>query len=129
MYPSEEKDKGKINRVFTSAIFRKCSSRNLRLYFVNVCKRDPLRLKILGNFEIDLIRSLHHIFAQTGSPPTASTYQRLFLAEVETKVLLISKSQEVAQRCSIRKVFLKDFVKLIGKHICQCLFLNKVAGL
>ena len=55
MYPSEEKDKGKINRVFTSAIFRKCSSRNLRLYFVNVCKRDPLRLKILGNFEIDLI--------------------------------------------------------------------------
>ena len=33
------------------------------------------------------------------------------------------------QRCSIRKAVLWNFAKSTGKHLCQSLFFNKVAGL
>ena len=33
------------------------------------------------------------------------------------------------QRCSIKKGVFRNFLKFIGKHICQSLFFNKVAGL
>ena len=36
-------------------------------------------------------------------------------------------SEAVVRRCSIKKGFLKNFVKFTGKHLCQSLFLN--AGL
>ena len=32
-------------------------------------------------------------------------------------------------RCSVEKAFLRNFIKFLGKHLCQTLFLNKVAGL
>ena len=32
------------------------------------------------------------------------------------------------QRCSVRKGFLKNFAKSRGKHLCQVLFFNKIAG-
>ena len=41
----------------------------------------------------------------------------------------ISESEAVAQRCSIKKVFLKNFSKLTRKHLRRSLFLNKIAGL
>ena len=33
------------------------------------------------------------------------------------------------QRCSIKKVVLVNFIKFTGKHLCQSLVFNKVAGL
>ena len=33
------------------------------------------------------------------------------------------------QRCSVRKGVLRNFTKFAGKHLCQSLFFNKVAGL
>ena len=33
------------------------------------------------------------------------------------------------QMCSIKKGALRNFIKLIGKHLCHSLFFNKVAGL
>ena len=38
-------------------------------------------------------------------------------------------SEAVVRRCSVKKGILKNFAKLIGKHLYQGLFLNKVAGL
>ena len=32
------------------------------------------------------------------------------------------------QRCSVRKDGLRNFAKFTGKHLCQVLFPNKVAG-
>ena len=32
------------------------------------------------------------------------------------------------QKCSVKKGVLKNFAKFTGKHLCQSLFLNKVAG-
>ena len=32
-------------------------------------------------------------------------------------------------RCSVKKGALKNSTKFTGKHLCQTLFLNKVAGL
>ena len=36
--------------------------------------------------------------------------------------------EAVAQRCSIKKGALRIFEKFTGKHLCQSLFFNKVAG-
>ena len=33
------------------------------------------------------------------------------------------------QRCSIKKIVLKNFTKFTGKHLCQSIFFNKVADL
>ena len=33
------------------------------------------------------------------------------------------------RRCSVRKGVLRNFVKFTGKHLCQNMFFNKVAGL
>ena len=33
------------------------------------------------------------------------------------------------QRCSVKQYVLRNFAKLTGKHLCQSLFFNKVAGL
>ena len=33
------------------------------------------------------------------------------------------------RRCSVRKGVLRNFTKFTGKHLCQSLFFNKVAGL
>ena len=32
------------------------------------------------------------------------------------------------QRCSVRKGVLRNFTKFTGKHLCQVVFFNKVAG-
>ena len=40
----------------------------------------------------------------------------------------VSTSRSNHQRCSIKKSVLKNFVKLTGKHLCQSLLFNKVAG-
>ena len=36
--------------------------------------------------------------------------------------------EAVIQKFSIKKVFLEDFAKFTGKHLCQSLLFNKVAG-
>ena len=46
-------------------------------------------------------------------------------------VVILSQgvSEAVARRCSLRKVVLRNFSKFTGKHLCQRLFFNKIAGL
>ena len=39
------------------------------------------------------------------------------------------ETEAVVRRCSVKKIFLRNFVKFTGKHLCQRLFFNKVAGL
>ena len=43
--------------------------------------------------------------------------------------LLVPCVKSSHQRCSIKKGVPKNFVKFTGKHLCQSLFLNRVAGL
>ena len=41
----------------------------------------------------------------------------------------ISGYRSSHQRCSMKKGVLRNFTKFTGKHLCQSLFFNKVAGL
>ena len=41
----------------------------------------------------------------------------------------INWSEAVIGRCSVKKVFLRNFGKFIGKHLRQSFYFNKVAGL
>ena len=36
--------------------------------------------------------------------------------------------RSIHQRCSVKKGILRNFAKFTGKHLCQSLFFNKVAG-
>ena len=45
------------------------------------------------------------------------------------KQYVISYSRSSHRRCSVRKGVLRNFAKLTGKHLCQRLLFNKVAGL
>ena len=38
-------------------------------------------------------------------------------------------SRSSHRRCSVRKGVLRNFAKFTGKHLCQSLYFNKVAGL
>ena len=49
------------------------------------------------------------------------------LAQVNISSNLITEA--VARRCSVEKGVLKNFAKFTGKHLCQSLVFNKVAGL
>ena len=40
----------------------------------------------------------------------------------------LTKGRSSHQKCSMKKDVLKNFTKFTGKHLCQSLFLNKVAG-
>ena len=37
-------------------------------------------------------------------------------------------SEAIIKRCSVKKSVLRDFAKFTRKHLCQSLFINKVAG-
>ena len=52
--------------------------------------------------------------------------QSLFLIEYKVRLTWVRNSH---QRCSARKVVLRKFAKFTGKHLCQSIFFNKVAGL
>ena len=43
--------------------------------------------------------------------------------------MFVVKYRSIHQRCSIKKGVLRNFAKFKGKHLCQRLFFNKVAGL
>ena len=43
-------------------------------------------------------------------------------------VEFIRNNRSSHQRCSVKKGVLRNFAKFIGKHLCQNLFFNKVAG-
>ena len=50
-------------------------------------------------------------------------------AKNSIQVDIYTRERGSQQRCSIKKGVLKNFTKFTGKHLCQSLFFNKVAGL
>ena len=59
-------------------------------------------------------------------------FLRFFFVLKESSTLQYSKKfkfRRSHQRCSMKKGALKNFAKFLGKHLCQGLFFNKVAGL
>ena len=53
----------------------------------------------------------------------------MFYAYCKHNTTLKLENRNSHKRCSIEIAVLKNFTKLIGKHLCQGLFFNKVAGL
>ena len=47
----------------------------------------------------------------------------------EDDISPFDKIEAVVQRCSVKKGVLRNLTKFTGKHLCQSLFFNKVAGL
>ena len=45
------------------------------------------------------------------------------------KTFCYTSTEAVVRICSVKKLFLKVFAKVTGKHICRSLFLNEVGDL
>ena len=52
-----------------------------------------------------------------------------FSNKIKTANTIILNAEATTRRCSLKKRLLKNFTKFTEKHLCQNLFLNKVAGL
>ena len=50
-----------------------------------------------------------------------------FMKSSLTVILYLIRSSQ--RMCSVRKGVLRNFAKFTGKHLCQSLFFNKIAGL
>ena len=53
----------------------------------------------------------------------------MFNWALNTAMLMIKKYKSSHQTCSMKKGVLRNFAKCKGKHLCQSLFFDKVAGL
>ena len=49
--------------------------------------------------------------------------------KIGNKDTLVANARSSHWRCSMGKYVLRNFAKFTGKHLCQCRFFNKVAGL
>ena len=59
-----------------------------------------------------------------------SIWVKVYLEKFPNKTKLCAQLfRSSHQRCFIIKGVLRNFAKFTGKHLCQSLFLNKVAGL
>ena len=56
-------------------------------------------------------------------------FQQKLMRTVTMNAFVDGASRSSHQRCSVRKVVLRNLAKFTGKHLCQRLFFNKVAGL
>ena len=83
----------------------------IEAYIVGICK----------NLEIDIICTDETKF---GCSLLNSVYLKLMNINIH-----LLKDRSSHQRCSIQKGALRNFTKFTGKHLCQSLFFNKVAGL
>ena len=52
----------------------------------------------------------------------------VFAKKLHHRSLTEVQDRSSHQRCSVRKGVLRNFTKFTGKHLCQSLFFNKVAG-
>ena len=73
----------------------------------NICQRLLLHCTHTTHWYLSVLLYIQHIF-----PHHHCYYSEAFV-----------------WRCSIKKGVLRNFPKLTGKHLCQSLFFNKVAGL
>ena len=84
---------------------------------------------IVFNSGLDYSSSCIHSVLEVMNFTNSRTWSS-FDKYVHERTFSISRVREaVAGSCSVRKGVLRNFAKFTGKHLCQSLFLNKVAGL
>ena len=73
--------------------------------------------------------SLYKIWKDTGFlwPVIILTCNYLLGNYLLGVIILWTQNRSTHRRCSVRKSVLRNFAKFTGKHLCQILFLNKVA--
>ena len=76
-------------------------------------------------YVISCLHLLHNIFTNL-SPLWILLHKYFSSSEILRNYSIVFRSSH--QRCSIKKAILKYFVIFTGKHLCRCLFFNKVAG-
>ena len=119
----------------------KCWWKNLRFEMKNsyVVRWEDRELKQWSR--IILITSHHLIYFFTLAViRTLSTLERSLFKEKKVKdmntliisfvaIYLAANTRSSHKKCSKKKGVLRNFTKFTGKHLCQSLFFNKVAGL
>ena len=105
------------NHIYVLTIVKVLSKVNSVLFII------LLRITVKWDAEAKELAIQYYNFAQRTSFLTAARNSQHELHFQKTK----RPSRSSQRRCSVRKSFLGNFAKFTGKHLCQSLFLNKVA--
>ena len=106
-----------MNKYITYTIYRKFSNHTFWTYSKIEWTLQILSAKTSQNFQI--------IFQWRWN---TSLEERFYISLSNIFSLYFSFPHIFHRRCSVRKGVLRNFAKFTGKHLCQSLFLNKVAG-
>ena len=111
--------------VFIRKKFEECFCRNqTKLSILNPLLAVTIfSVQIAFYFRLSYIYYLSHGYEcnMANILRVAHILQTYFTTEAVTEVFC-------KKRCSVRKGVLRNFAKFTGKHLCQSLFFNKVAG-
>ena len=112
---------------------------NLKLYdcrfkfldfFICIWVRDGcktfIKLAINDNFEDQDLLQRSTIITFLLLSTANAAFEQGFCLYLVSYYFIFRRSH---RRCSVRKGVLKKFAKFIGKHLCQSLFFNNIAGL
>ena len=104
---------GLFNGIYCRGIFRTQSRIYDGVFFAQIVKKSfkKLHLRLGSEYVAVLLLFFHYLVAETFY-----------------KYLKRNRSSHW-RRCSVKKGVLGNFAKFTGKHLCQSLFFNKVAGL
>ena len=97
------------------------------LNFIREC--IPISLNAFTKFMPNNTQSYQEISFQVVLIPIGELIRNSVLCYQRFHSKQLLKFRSSHRRCSLDKGVLKHFAKFTGKHLCQSLFLNKVAGL
>ena len=73
--------------------------------------------------------SVHHSPPQKETKHIHTSAADVLHTVLDQEISIGANDRSSHLRCSVKKVVLKNFAKLTGKHLCQSIFFNKIAGL
>ena len=94
--------------------------------------QDSLSLSLSLNSSLNEVKKLERYVLKKHCKNNAFLSCRPLRNQLQSKdlrTLRCISSEAVARRCSVKKGVLSNFLNVTGKHLCQSLFFNKVAGL
>ena len=125
IYSAQEKQRRDYNRrcqmLNKINVGEKVLLQNQRRMNRKSCK---FSFKWFGPFKVHSISNMNFCSLKNKDGTLIKTKYNVSLLKPKTPSLYRSNHR----RCSLRKGILRNFAKFTGKHLCQGLFFNKVAG-
>ena len=135
-----------LRKLLKAMTFQPKSTKTIPVFFLNFFKQTLMKLlkQVFFQSKEVLYKAMKNIFVesnvkmlmqkqflkQIGIGPNISQHLNMSICEscLNKHTLLPMIERSSHRKCSVKKGFLRNFIKFTRKHLCQSLFFNKVAG-